>query len=152
MKLYYCREPSVHKFGMLQTLHLWRWRNTPTLVTSWHDDVTFVNKWHLRLLWYSCCSCLMLLRSLFAAYGSTSKEEVASVGIYHITKDAKFAGCQIVNTVDEGLHGGNIPQSVVDWYCYVIAHNQFAYIGWRGPLSANSDCQSTYWCNFMRTL
>ena len=69
-----------------------------------------------------------------------------------ITKDAKFAGCQIVNTADEGLHGGNIPQSIVDWYCYVIAHNQFAYIGWRGPLSANSDCQSNYRCNFMRTV
>ena len=29
---------------------------------------------------------------------------------------------------EEGLRGRNVLQSVVNWYCYVTAHNQFAYL------------------------
>ena len=34
----------------------------------------------------------------------------------------------VLYAADEGLHGQNILQLVVDWLCYVFAHNQFAYI------------------------
>ena len=34
----------------------------------------------------------------------------------------------ILYAADEGLLDGNIVQSVVNWYCYIIAHNQFAYM------------------------
>ena len=37
----------------------------------------------------------------------------------------------VLYTADEGLHGRNVLQSVVNWYCYEIAHNQFAYVHWR---------------------
>ena len=33
-----------------------------------------------------------------------------------------------IPTAEEDLCGQNILQSVVNWYCYVIAHNQFTYI------------------------
>ena len=35
---------------------------------------------------------------------------------------------QNVDTADESLHGWNVLQSVVNWYCYVVAHNQLSYI------------------------
>ena len=34
----------------------------------------------------------------------------------------------LLYAADKGLCGQNVLQSVVDWYCYVIPHNQFAYI------------------------
>ena len=34
----------------------------------------------------------------------------------------------VLHAADECLCGRNILQSVVNWYCYVITHNQFAYI------------------------
>ena len=33
----------------------------------------------------------------------------------------------VLYTADEGLRGRNVLQLVVDWFCYVFAHNQFAY-------------------------
>ena len=44
-----------------------------------------------------------------------------------------FASCRrhayynVLYAVGEGLCGRNVLQLVVDWYCYVFAHNQFAY-------------------------
>ena len=34
----------------------------------------------------------------------------------------------VLYAADEDLRGRNIMQLVVDWFCYVFAHNQFAYI------------------------
>ena len=34
----------------------------------------------------------------------------------------------VLYAADKGLRGRNILQLVVDWFCYVFAHNQFAYI------------------------
>ena len=33
----------------------------------------------------------------------------------------------VLYAADKGLRGRNILQSVVDWYCYAFAHNQFAF-------------------------
>ena len=41
-----------------------------------------------------------------------------------------FVSCvqNVLHTVDKGLCGQNILQSDADWYCYLFAHNQFAYV------------------------
>ena len=38
----------------------------------------------------------------------------------------KLNSTQHLYAADEGIHGWNVLQSVVDWCCYAIAHNQFA--------------------------
>ena len=47
-----------------------------------------------------------------------------------ISATRAFVSCiqYVLYSADEGSCGWNVLQSVVDWFCYVFAHNQFAYI------------------------
>ena len=43
----------------------------------------------------------------------------------------------------EGLHGQNILQLDVDWFCYVLAHNQFTY---KWDLFSVVLAHTSHWC------
>ena len=51
-----------------------------------------------------------------------------NIDFIYVNKQVSHCVSFSLYAANEGLHGQNVLQSVVDWYCYVIAHNLFAYI------------------------
>ena len=54
---------------------------------------------------------------------------VSHIYVTYMFLHQAFVSCvqnSVLYAADKGLHGWNVLQLVVDWFCYVFAHNQFA--------------------------